>query len=35
MLGHDRKICLAIEPKPNEPVDVAYVPTIGHALAIA
>jgi len=25
----------AIEPKPNEPMDQAYVPTIGHALAIA
>jgi xylose isomerase len=35
MLGHDPKIRLAIEPKPNEPADVAYVPTIGHALAIA
>lgn len=35
MLGHDKKIRLAIEPKPNEPMDHAYVPTIGHALAIA
>jgi xylose isomerase len=35
MLMHDRKIRLAIEPKPNEPMDVAYVPTIGHALAIS
>ena len=35
MLTHDRKIRLAIEPKPNEPMDVAFVPTIGHALAIA
>jgi len=35
MLAHDRKIRLAIEPKPNEPMDHAYVPTIGHALAIA
>src|SRR5215470_8102428 len=35
MLAHDKKIRLAIEPKPNEPMDVAYVPTIGHALAIA
>ena len=26
---------LAIEPKPNEPMDHAYLPTIGHALAIA
>src|SRR5213595_3128437 len=35
MLAHDRKIRLAIEPKPNEPMDHAYIPTIGHALAIA
>jgi xylose isomerase len=35
MLAHDPKIRLAIEPKPNEPMDHAYVPTIGHALAIA
>jgi xylose isomerase len=35
MLAHDRRIRLAIEPKPNEPMDQAYIPTIGHALAIA
>src|SRR5262245_8017755 len=35
MLAHAKKIRLAIEPKPNEPMDHAYVPTIGHALAIA
>jgi xylose isomerase len=35
MLAHDPKIRIAIEPKPNEPVDVAYLPTIGHALAFA
>jgi xylose isomerase len=35
MLAHDKKIRLAIEPKPNEPMDLAYLPTIGHALAIA
>ena len=34
MLAHDKKIRLAIEPKPNEPMDHAYIPTIGHALAI-
>jgi len=34
MLKHDRKIRIAIEPKPNEPMDHAYVPTIGHALAL-
>jgi xylose isomerase len=35
MLAYDKNIRLAIEPKPNEPMDHAYVPTIGHALAIA
>ena len=35
MLAHDGTIRLAIEPKPNEPMDHAYLPTIGHALAIA
>ena len=35
MLKHDPKIEIAIEPKPNEPTDHAYIPTIGHALAIA
>jgi xylose isomerase len=35
MLAHDKNIRLAIEPKPNEPMDHAYLPTIGHALAIA
>jgi xylose isomerase len=35
MLGYDRNVQIAIEPKPNEPMDHAYVPTIGHALALA
>jgi xylose isomerase len=35
MLAHDRRVRLAIEPKPNEPMDHAYIPTIGHALALA
>ncbi|HEU0011343.1 MAG TPA: TIM barrel protein [Verrucomicrobiae bacterium] len=35
MLAHDKRARLAIEPKPNEPMDHAYLPTIGHALAIA
>lgn len=25
---------IAIEPKPNEPMDQAYIPTIGHAIAL-
>jgi xylose isomerase len=35
MLAYNPDIEIAIEPKPNEPVDQAYVPTIGHALAVA
>ena len=35
MLAYDKRIRLAIEPKPNEPMDHAYVPTIGHAIAMA
>ncbi|MDA3925746.1 MAG: TIM barrel protein [Kiritimatiellae bacterium] len=34
MLAHDPEIRIAIEPKPNEPVDQAYIPTIGHAIAL-
>ncbi|MCA1808296.1 MAG: TIM barrel protein [Kiritimatiellia bacterium] len=35
MLEHDPKIRIAIEPKPNEPMDHTYIPTTGHALALA
>ena len=35
MLAYDPKVRVCIEPKPNEPMDHAYLPTIGHALAIA
>src|SRR5690606_36920792 len=35
ILDYDPEIRIAIEPKPNEPMDLAYVPTIGHALALA
>ena len=35
MLRHDPRMEIAIEPKPNEPMDHAYIPTIGHALALA
>src|SRR5262249_2851274 len=34
LLAHDKTIRIAIEPKPNEPMDHAYLPTIGHAIAI-
>jgi len=35
ILQYDPEITIAIEPKPNEPMDHAYIPTIGHALALA
>jgi xylose isomerase len=35
LLEHNPDVEFAVEPKPNEPMDQAYVPTIGHALAIA
>jgi xylose isomerase len=35
MLEHDKEVNIWIEPKPNEPVESAYIPTIGHALALA
>jgi xylose isomerase len=34
LLAYDEKLRIAIEPKPNEPMDLAYVPTMGHALAL-
>ncbi len=35
LLDYDSGIEIAIEPKPNEPMDHAYIPTIGHALALS
>lgn len=35
LLDYNSDIEIAIEPKPNEPMDHAYVPTIGHALALS
>lgn len=34
MLDYAPDVRIAIEPKPNEPMDQAYVPTTGHAIAI-
>jgi xylose isomerase len=34
LLEYDVDLRIAIEPKPNEPMDLAYIPTIGHALAL-
>jgi xylose isomerase len=35
MLGYNSEVKIAIEPKPNEPMDQAYIPTTGHAVAIS
>lgn len=35
VLGYDNAIEIWIEPKPNEPTDLAYVPTAGHAISLA
>lgn len=34
LLEYDKELRIAVEPKPNEPMDLAYIPTIGHALAL-
>ena len=34
MLDYNKNIRIAIEPKPNEPMDQAYIPTTGHAIAL-
>ena len=35
MLTYNPQIRIAIEPKPNEPMDQAYIPTTGHAVAVS
>jgi xylose isomerase len=34
MLAYAPNVRIAVEPKPNEPMDIAYIPTIGHAVAL-
>ena len=34
MLAYNSDIKIAIEPKPNEPMDHTYIPTTGHAIAL-
>ncbi len=34
MLEYDSNIRIAIEPKPNEPMDHTYIPTVGHAIGL-
>ncbi len=35
MLDYDRKILILIEPKPNEPIDRSFCPTLGHVMGIS
>ena len=35
VLAFDREIMILIEPKPNEPMDHAFLPTIGHAIGLS
>jgi len=35
MLAYSPEIKIAIEPKPNEPMDQSYIPTTGHAVAVS
>jgi len=35
MLAYNPRVRIAIEPKPNEPMDQAYIPTTGHAVAVS
>ncbi|NLC26126.1 MAG: TIM barrel protein, partial [Fastidiosipila sp.] len=35
MLEYDKDIKIIIETKPNEPVDVSFCPTMGHAMALS
>jgi xylose isomerase len=34
MLAYSPYLRIAVEPKPNEPMDLAYIPTMGHGLAL-
>jgi xylose isomerase len=35
ILAHDPNILVLVEPKPNEPMDQAYIPTAGHAAGLS
>lgn len=35
LLEYDKEIRIFIEPKPNEPIDRSFAPTMGHAIALA
>jgi len=35
MLEYDKKIKILIEPKPNEPVDRSFIPSMGHVIGLS
>ena len=35
MLDYDKSIRVLVEPKPNEPIDRSFCPTLGHVMALA
>ena len=35
MLEYDKNIKIMIEPKPNEPIDRSFCPTLGHVMAVS
>ncbi len=35
ILAYDKEILVLIEPKPNEPIDRSFCPTLGHVMALA
>ncbi len=35
LLAADPDIRILVEPKPNEPMDLAFIPTMGHAVAVS
>lgn len=35
MLDYDRSIKILVEPKPNEPIDRSFCPTLGHVMALS
>lgn len=34
LLDYDPDLRIAVEPKPNEPMDISFIPTMGHGLAL-
>jgi xylose isomerase len=34
LLAYEARARITIEPKPNEPMDLSYIPTIGHGIAL-